>query len=184
VHRLLDLSAEKSRVCHIDEGFDFLGFRIQRRTKPGTTKRYLYTWPSKKSLNTITDKVRKLTRRRNHKTLADLLIQVNPVLRGWCTYFKHGVSKRTFEYVDHFAFWRVVRWSPPAATGPAAGCSSRRSSCDRTTRPAWACHTPDVAASRCRRCTACRYRPAAVSARPRRPGTGAAPRRAGGRGRR
>jgi RNA-directed DNA polymerase len=106
----LRLSVEKSRVCHIDEGFEFLGWRIQRQTKPGTTKRYVYTWPSKKSLTSITTKVRTLTRRNRHRTLADLLRQVNPVLRGWCNYFKHGVSKRTFSYVDHFTWWRIVRW--------------------------------------------------------------------------
>jgi RNA-directed DNA polymerase len=106
----LRLSVEKSRVCHIDEGFEFLGWRIQRQTKPGTTKRYVYTWPSKKSLTSITAKVRTLTRRNRHRTLVDLLRQVNPVLRGWCNYFKHGVSKRTFSYVDHFTWWRIVRW--------------------------------------------------------------------------
>ena len=106
----LRLSVEKSRVCHIDEGFEFLGWRIQRQTKPGTSKRYVYTWPSKKSLTSITAKMRTLTRRNRHRTLADLLRQVNPVLRGWCNYFKHGVSKRTFSYVDHFTWWRIVRW--------------------------------------------------------------------------
>jgi hypothetical protein len=28
----------------------------------------------------------------------------------WCAYFRHGVSSRTFGYVDHFAFWRIVGW--------------------------------------------------------------------------
>jgi RNA-directed DNA polymerase len=148
----LRLSAEKSRVCHIDEGFDFLGFRIQRRIKPGTTKRYVYTWPSKKSLNSITDKVRKLTRRRNHKTLADLLTQVNPVLRGWCTYFKHGVSKRTFEYVDHFAFWRVVRWLRKRHAGLNWGTLSRRH------LPGWQIHDGKVAMFRPRSVPVSRYR--------------------------
>jgi RNA-directed DNA polymerase len=106
----LRLSVEKTRVCHIDEGFEFLGWRIQRQTKPGTSKRYVYTWPSKKSLTSITAKVRKLTRRNRHRTLTDLLRQVNPVLRGWCNYFKHGVSKRTFNYVEHFTWWRIVGW--------------------------------------------------------------------------
>ena len=106
----LRLSVEKSRVCHIDEGFEFLGWRIQRQIKRGTTKRYVYTWPSKKSLASITAKVRTLTRRGRHRTLGDLLRQVNPVLRGWCNYFRHGVSKRTFSYVDHFAWWRIVGW--------------------------------------------------------------------------
>jgi RNA-directed DNA polymerase len=107
----LRLSEEKTRVCHIDEGFDFLGWRIQRRAwRSRAGKTAVYTYPSKKSLASIKGKVRQLTRRARHRTLADLLRQLNPVLRGWCTYFRHGVSKRTFGYVDHFAFWRIVGW--------------------------------------------------------------------------
>ena len=51
-----------------------------------------------------------LTRRAKHRTLADLLRRLNPVLRGWCNYFRHGVSSRTFSYLDHFAWWRIVGW--------------------------------------------------------------------------
>ena len=55
----LRLSEEKTRVCHIDEGFDFLGWRIQRRAWRGRTgKTRVYTYPSKKSLASIMDKVR------------------------------------------------------------------------------------------------------------------------------
>ena len=61
----------------------------------------VYTYPSKKSLASVMDKVRSLTRRAKHRTLADLLRRLNPVLRGWCNYFRHGVSKRTFSYLDH-----------------------------------------------------------------------------------
>ena len=39
----LRLSEEKTDVVHIDEGFDFLGLRIQRHTKRGTAKSYVYT---------------------------------------------------------------------------------------------------------------------------------------------
>ncbi|MCA1702146.1 MAG: group II intron reverse transcriptase/maturase, partial [Actinobacteria bacterium] len=107
----LRLSEEKTRVSHIDEGFDFLGWRIQRRAQRGRTgKTAIYTYPSKKSMASIKDKVRTLTRRAKHRTLADLLRRLNPVLRGWCNYFRHGVCKRTFSYVDHFAFWRIVAW--------------------------------------------------------------------------
>ena len=89
----LRLSEHKTRVRHIDEGFDFLGWRIQRRAWRGRTgKRAVYTYPSKKSLASVMDKVRTLTRRERHRTLADLLRRLNPVLRGWCTYFRHGVS--------------------------------------------------------------------------------------------
>jgi RNA-directed DNA polymerase len=122
----LRLSEAKTRVCHIDEGFDFLGFHIQRRSKRGTTKKHVYTYPSKKALTSITGKVRALTNRSRHKTLADLLRQLNPVLRGWCNYFKHGVSKRTFGYVDHFAWWRIVGWLRKRHKGLNWGTLSRR----------------------------------------------------------
>jgi RNA-directed DNA polymerase len=107
----LRLSEEKTRVCHIDEGFDFLGFRIQRRSWRGRTgKRAVYTYPSKKALASVMVKVRSITRRRKHRTLADLLRLLNRVLRGWCNYFRHGVSAQTFSYLDHFVWWRVVGW--------------------------------------------------------------------------
>jgi RNA-directed DNA polymerase len=107
----LRLSEQKTRVCHVDEGFDFLGWHIQRRAwRSRTGKQAVYTYPSKKALASIMDKVRTLTRRAQHRTLADLLRRLNPVLRGWCNYFRHGVSARTFSYLDHFAFWRIVGW--------------------------------------------------------------------------
>ncbi|MEO5678112.1 MAG: group II intron maturase-specific domain-containing protein [Acidimicrobiales bacterium] len=107
----LRLSEEKTRVVHIDEGFDFLGWHIQRhRRRSRTGKTAVYTYPSKKSMASIKDKVRTLTRRSWHRTLADLLRRLNPVLRGWCNYFKHGVCKRTFSYIDHFTFWRIIGW--------------------------------------------------------------------------
>ena len=53
----LRLSEQKTRVCHIDEGFDFLGWRIQRRAwRSRTGKTAVYTYPSKKSLASIKDK--------------------------------------------------------------------------------------------------------------------------------
>ena len=123
----LRLSVEKTRVCHIDEGFDFLGWRIQRQTwRSRTGKRAVYTYPSKKALASVMAKVRMITRRRRHRTLADLLRQLNPVLRGWCNYFRHGVSSRTFGYLDHFAFWRIVGWLRKRHVGLNMGTLVRR----------------------------------------------------------
>ena len=65
----LRLSEAKTRVCHIDEGFDFLGWRIRRRNWRGRTgKKAIYTYPSKKALAFAVDKVRMLTRRARHRT--------------------------------------------------------------------------------------------------------------------
>jgi RNA-directed DNA polymerase len=123
----LRLSAEKTRVCHIDDGFDFLGWRIQRRAWRGRAgRRAVYTYPSKKSLNALIDRVRALTRRHLHRTLADLLHRLNPVLRGWCNYFRHGVSKQTFGYVDHYTFWKIVTWIRKRHVGLNWGTIRRR----------------------------------------------------------
>lgn len=51
-----------------------------------------------------------LTRRTRHRSLEALLRQLNPMLRGWCHYFRHGVSKATFEYLDDYAWHRVTAW--------------------------------------------------------------------------
>lgn len=99
----LRLSVEKSRVCHLEEGFDFLGFRIQRRRKKGSTKASVYTYPSKRSLLSIMAKVRTLTKKTRHHSLADLLGHLNQALRGWSSYFRHGAPKATFGYLDSFA---------------------------------------------------------------------------------
>jgi RNA-directed DNA polymerase len=107
----LRLSAEKTRTCHINEGFDFLGWHVQRRSWHGRTgKKAVYTYPSKKALASVVGKIRTLTRRNMHQTLAGLLRRINPVLRGWCSYFHHGVSYDTFSYLDYYATWRVVGW--------------------------------------------------------------------------
>ena len=90
----LRLSIEKSRVCHPGEGFDFLGFRIQRRRRKGTNKHSVYTYPSKKALLSVMAKVRALTRKDQHHGLADLLGRLNPVLCGWWAYFRHGCPRR------------------------------------------------------------------------------------------
>lgn len=105
----LTLSAEKTRVAHIDEGIDFLGWRIHRQR--GSDGRLLvYTYPSKRSLQAVKAKVKAITRTDHQQTLAQLIHRLNPVLRGWCAYFRTGVSSRTFNYLRAYVWQRVVRW--------------------------------------------------------------------------
>jgi RNA-directed DNA polymerase len=107
----LRLSPEKTRVVHIDEGFDFLSFTIRRMRKRGTSKRCVYTTPSKKAVQAIKDKVKRKTHRSTrHRDLDELLTNLNLTLRGWANYFRHGVSSRAFSHVDDHAFWRIVGW--------------------------------------------------------------------------
>jgi RNA-directed DNA polymerase len=106
----LRLSEEKTRVCHVDEGFDFLGFRIQRQARRSDGKLFVYTYPSKKALASIKAKVRTMTQGATNQPLAVLCYRLAPVLRGWANYFRHGVSKSTFDYVREFTWRRVICW--------------------------------------------------------------------------
>jgi RNA-directed DNA polymerase len=136
----LRLSEAKTRTVHIDEGFDFLGFRIQRQPKRGSGKLTVYTYPSKKALASITSKVKTISRQNLHQPLAVLLHRLAPVLRGWVNYFRHGTSKATFDYLRHYAWRRVIVWlrrntpAPPgsgcaAATFPGGGPPMARPGC-------------------------------------------------------
>ncbi|WP_258575387.1 group II intron reverse transcriptase/maturase [Streptomyces shenzhenensis] len=107
----LRLSDEKTRVVHIDDGFDFLGHHIRRQRKRGTNKQVVYTRPSKKAMQAIRDRVSARTyRHTQNQSLAALLTSMNRALAGWATYFRHGASKRTFNAIDHHAWNRIARW--------------------------------------------------------------------------
>ncbi len=107
----LSLSREKTKITHIDQGFDFLGVRIQRHKKRGTAKRFVYTYPSKAALRAMTSRVRRISKEvPTNETLATLLRRMNPALRGWTNYHRHGVSKATFQYLCAFTWHRVIRW--------------------------------------------------------------------------
>jgi RNA-directed DNA polymerase len=106
----LRLSEEKTLITHIDEGLDFLGWRIQRHRKRGTGHRYVYTYPAKKALLAITAKVKMICRMSRNRPLAALIHQLNPVVRGWCAYFRPGVSSKTFSYLRGVIWRLVMHW--------------------------------------------------------------------------
>jgi RNA-directed DNA polymerase len=106
----LRLSPEKTLVTHIDEGLDFLGWRIQRHRKRGTSKRYVYVYPAKKALHAIMAKVKTRCRQNLNQPLETLLQQLNAMLRGWTNHFKHGCSNASLSYLRAFLWKRLVRW--------------------------------------------------------------------------
>ena len=107
----LRLAEEKTRVVHIDEGFDFLSFTVRRMRKRGTQKHYVYTVPSRKAIQAIKDKVSARTYRSTRHQSPEVLIQsLNRMLTGWANYFRHGVSKAVFSAIDHHAWGRIMRW--------------------------------------------------------------------------
>jgi RNA-directed DNA polymerase len=107
----LRLAPEKTRVVHIDEGFDFLSITIRRMRKRGTSKHYVYTKPSKKAIQAVKDKVSAKTYRSTlHQEPEELIASINGTLTGWANYHRHGVAKAVFSTVDHHAWGRIMRW--------------------------------------------------------------------------
>ncbi len=104
----LRLSAAKTRIVHMSEGFDFLGFHIQWRRKRGTDKWYVYTFIADRAIRSVKAKIRALTRRTSQQDLRYVLIRLNQITRGWANYFKHAVAKHTFAALARFTWGRVV----------------------------------------------------------------------------
>ncbi|MFI5635733.1 group II intron reverse transcriptase/maturase [Streptomyces sp. NPDC051664] len=104
------LSMEKTRITHIDEGLDFLGWRIQRHRKRGTDRQYVYTYPAKKSVRTVARKIKTICRTDVNQPLPVLLRQLNSMLRGWCAYFRPGVSSATFQFLRQLVWGQAIRW--------------------------------------------------------------------------
>lgn len=106
----MELSLEKTRITHVTEGFDFLGYHIVLKANH-IGRVGMHTYPSKESLRRVQEKVKKLTSRiTEHQTLGQVLAQVNPVLRGWANYFQFAYSQRALRYLGHYAWLRMYRW--------------------------------------------------------------------------
>jgi RNA-directed DNA polymerase len=106
----MTLSAEKTLVTHIDNGFVFLGFHIQRKQQ-GNDRAVVLTIPAKHTLAAVMHKIKKATGRGTTSLrLADVLRVINPILRGWAAYFRYGASKKTFSYLGYYAWWRTLGW--------------------------------------------------------------------------
>ena len=115
----LKLAPDKTRVVHIDEGFDFLGFRIKRDTQRGSSKRYIYTYPSRKAVAAIMRKVKEATKQAISGTLADLVKHLNSVLQGWANYcVSRGHAPDELKEVRP-----TIQMAQPASSSPPTGVS-------------------------------------------------------------
>lgn len=106
----LRLSPTKTRIVHMSDGFDFLGFHIQWRRKRGTNQWYVYTFIADRPLTAVKDKIRAMTHRVSQANPRTILTRINQILRGWTNYFRHAVCKHTLNHLRHFVNWRVIRW--------------------------------------------------------------------------
>ena len=111
----LTLHPEKSRLVALGlgkEGFTFLGCYLRIVLSHFRKKEYLFRWPSPKSMNRIRDRVRELTDRRRWagmKELREVIVALNPVLRGWGNYFRTGNASIKFQQIDSYVRRRLLR---------------------------------------------------------------------------
>jgi len=104
----LNLHPEKTRIVDFAEpgGFDFLGYHFERdRHDPKRVRR----WPRQKSVHNLRSKLREKTSRVNGNSLARIIVSVNPILRGWFAYFKHGDTRWVFRSLDGYLRRRLRR---------------------------------------------------------------------------
>jgi RNA-directed DNA polymerase len=107
----LELSVDKTSITHIDEGIDFLGWRIQRHRKRGTSDTYyVYTYPAKKALRAVMAKVKAACWQNTNQPLEALLYRLSSMLQGWTAHFRYGCSSATFNYLRAYTWKQVFGW--------------------------------------------------------------------------
>ena len=103
--RGLSLSPEKTKITHINEGFDFLGMNIRKYNSKLIIK------PAKSSVKRFLADIRDIIKHNKTAKTENLIHLLNPKIRGWSNYYRHVCSKKTFNYVDNNIFESIWRWS-------------------------------------------------------------------------
>ncbi len=103
--RGLTLSEEKTKVTHIKEGFDFLGWNFRKYDGKLLIK------PSKKNVKTFLENIRTKIKENKAAKQENLIRLLNPKIRGWANYHKGTVAKETFAKVDHEVWKAVWQWA-------------------------------------------------------------------------
>ena len=103
--RGLTLSEEKTKITHIEEGFDFLGYNIRKYNG------ILLIKPSKKSLKGFMEKIRGIIDSNKGSKQESLIRLLNPVIVGWVNYYKNCVASDTFRKADYLIFEKLWQWA-------------------------------------------------------------------------
>jgi len=111
--RGLTLSEEKTRIVHLTEGFDFLGFNIRHYPAPQTARSgwKLLIKPSKESVQEVQKKLKDLWKRIQGTNAQVAVGRLNPVIRGWANYFRIAVAKEIFNGLDRWMFHKADHYT-------------------------------------------------------------------------
>ncbi|WP_022947341.1 group II intron reverse transcriptase/maturase [Methylohalobius crimeensis] len=102
--RGLFLSPEKTKIVHIEEGFDFLGWNVRKYGGKLLIK------PAKKNVQALRRKIREFIKANRQAKQENLIGRLNPVIRGWANYHQNQVAKETFQKVDYVIWKQLWRW--------------------------------------------------------------------------
>jgi len=103
--RGLTLSEDKTKVTHINEGFDFLGFNL-RQYRINSSMRLLIK-PSKDSVKKARETIKNVFIKLRGKPVGDLIMKLNPIIRGTGNYWSTQVAKKTFGNLDSYVWIKV-----------------------------------------------------------------------------
>jgi len=103
--RGLRLSTEKTKITHIDDGFDFLSQNLRKY------KGKLLIRPSKDSIQSFKDKIKRALKENKGIPMHALIRIVNPIIRGWSNYHKSICAKKTFSKLAHFIYNQFWKWA-------------------------------------------------------------------------
>ena len=99
--RGLILSKEKTKITHIDTGFDFLGQNVRKYKGKCLIK------PSKQSVKNLLKRIKFVMDKNKTLPAGALISLLNPIIRGWCNYHSSIVAKETFKYID-YRLWKLI----------------------------------------------------------------------------
>ena len=106
----LELSQEKTQITHVNEGFDFLGFHVQRYVSAHDRPKVLVT-PAQENQKKLKLKIKEMTKRKQFQDSPLLKISaLNAVLRGWINYYRHSNVKGIAKDLDFWVNQRLFTW--------------------------------------------------------------------------
>ena len=103
--RGLAFNEDKTRVVHLDEGFDFLGFNVRRYGPKLIIK------PSKDAVVRVRARLAAAMKALRGANASAVIRTLNPIIRGWAAYYRGVVSTETFQALDHYLWKLTYKWA-------------------------------------------------------------------------
>ena len=113
------LNRDKTRIVHVRHGFEFLGYKIKRGSRPlqlssakirsGVRSGALYAIPRQKSIEHFKDQIRRRTRRKAPSSTQELIDEINPIIRGWGLHYCKAHVRKLFNRLNRWVVRRI--WS-------------------------------------------------------------------------